>query len=108
MRQISFSPDGSPVSAAYDVVMLGDTGWETVSSFPAFKLENNGELFQIRIYHHSLNTSQLKKQGVKIHTGDWKFDLGSRRSYFSWVESHLAKTRSNGNYLFHLRLNQTL
>ena len=32
MRQISFSSDGSPVSAAYDVVMLGDAGWETVSS----------------------------------------------------------------------------
>ena len=43
MRQISFSPDGSPVSSAYDVVMLGDAGWETVSSFPLFKLANNGE-----------------------------------------------------------------
>ncbi len=32
MRRLAFTADGSPAHAQYDVVMLGDNGWETVST----------------------------------------------------------------------------
>ena len=46
-------------------------------------------------------------QEVNIHFGG-SLNLISHQSHLVWIESHLVQTGLNSNYLFHLRLSQTL